>query len=561
MLTCNKQSRFGYVSYFLLIIFSVFFLFILISNIHSPGVWNDEAWVIKEAKDIIYNRHFPVIEYEHPVTIRSYLSVPFLILFGVSISSLRLLPIFSSLVTVWLIYYLCRSWFGSRVGFITAMLTITNLAFVQYTKIGAFYAESLVVFFFWLSIFCLWKYILRRKNFYLFLAFFIFGLALSMKITFLAYIVGMAVVYLIWREKINLVVRLRFRHWMIAFFSFCLGNYLLIRFNIKKPFVTFKLLINSLTHPTSDGCNNLFFLKNFDTRLEQLYQMFSGKIEESFGWGVIKTNFIEHLGSFIYALLVISFIIVFLVSFFKKTRFIIHRTKVSILYVFYAIVFICACFTVFSMREEHLFVLFPFPQLVMALSLEYLYYRFKKNPFFLIPVYSVFFILPIIFNTSLNIHYNSQMEKNGGSGVWSIAIYDLIEYLQKNKISNPICFFQEPVSTIQVLSNNEVEPVLLGGNEKCFQFFRASPKASRYLDNLDSIKKLMVETYEKHYFNKQNYFYIITNDPVENEFSEFESLKMFAKDYNKRPVLEKIFYNKISEPIYYLYQVTDIGKK
>ncbi len=97
------------------------------------------------------------------------------------------------------------------------------------------------------------------------------------------------------------------------------------------------------------------------------------------------------------------------------------------------------------------------------------------------------------------------MKRTKGLGVWSTAIYDLVDYLQENKISNPICFFQEPAISIKFLSHDKVQYVLLGESEYYFQFFGTLPNGPQYSYKVAIIKKLMIETYEKYYFKKQEH--------------------------------------------------------
>ena len=129
----------------ILIFISLALSLFLISNIYFPGVWNDEAAVGETANEIFmavhYGRNLPRINYVHPATAAGYLVVPFFYLFGISVFSMRLFVIFIAVATLWLIYYLCKDWFGKKVAFITFLLTATNLSFVQYAKIGNFYKD------------------------------------------------------------------------------------------------------------------------------------------------------------------------------------------------------------------------------------------------------------------------------------------------------------------------------------------------------------------------------------------------------------------------------------
>ena len=190
------------------VLFIAVFSFFL-SGIFVPGLQSDEAcdglWAyyiinphipLKEIEEptyfvTLFNRFFPVMA-NHPYigAVESYLLVPFFLLFGVSVFSLRLMPVVISLVTVFLVYRLCKDWFGKKMAVMALLLTVTNLAFVMFSRVGLYREELFSIFFFWSGIFYFQKYITKQKIFYFCLGCFLFGLGISAKIIFLWYIIG-----------------------------------------------------------------------------------------------------------------------------------------------------------------------------------------------------------------------------------------------------------------------------------------------------------------------------------------------------------------------------------
>jgi len=544
---------------FISLIFSAFF----ISNIYSPGVWNDEAAVGIVADHVSGSINegrmdkLPHMQWIHPVTVTSYLVFPFVYLFGSDVFSVRLALIFYAVGSLWLMYYLCRDWFGKKVAFITFLLTATNLAFFQYTKLGNFHKDPYVVFLFWTGLFFIRRFFKKQRLVYLFLGFFIFGLALSVKLTFLVYIMALVASYLIWHKKVDLFKGLSIKHMLGAFISFCAGSYFLIEYNLREDWITVKSMLGSLFAVSHEGRSNASYLDNLLLRTKQLFMMIGGNLEEKLDWGVLGKAPIEGVASIIIlGLFLVSFVAIFIFAISKRVNFTIPRRKILFLYIFYGIVFLCTPFALSKFYQEHLIFIFPFPQIVCALFLVYIAHRLRRKQIALIFIYSIFLILPLFYNIWTNVYYANEMKKNGGTGPWSTAIYGLAGYLQENRIKRPICFFQEPATSIEFLSNHNSKKVLLGDTEECFRYFRATQNEQVFADNVEIIKKLIVETHEKYYLNKQDYFYIISMDSIEMELSESEALKIFIEDYNKQLVLEKIFSNRAGEAVYYLYRIS-----
>ena len=527
-----------------LFLISIVFLSLTLPNIHFPGLQDDEAYsgvsafyiihdrplkIGQSMKIRLFNRNFPIMVGKYIGPIESYLLVPFFLLFGIGVFSLRLMPITIALITLLLVYYLCKAWFDKRMALITVLLIATNSAFVQYSRVGIYRAELFQIFFLWAGLLSLWGYFEKKKDFYLYFGFFLFGLGLSAKIMFLWYLSGLVIACLILRKRIFSVVSIKFSQLIIGLSSFALGSFFILFYNFKRDGETIKLLLNSLFQPTYKGFNNLAYLDNLKIRVSQLIETLLGNIDEKKAWSIWETIPLDYISPIIFAL---GFVFILLFSF-PKSSYPYSRDKILFFYILYSVVFLCTPFTISHLGTGHLFILFPFPQIVMALFLCWLSYLFSKKKIILYPIYCVF-LASILFNVRLNVNYHLDMRKTGCFETWTTAVYDLADYLRENKISNLLTFHWGMQHNVAFLTDCDVMPVpMLGSQEECLSVY------NRFLVNNDI-------------------FYIARGpfdlSPKERE-ELFSRLGKIAKGYNKELVLNKIFYNRSGVPVYYLYKV------
>lgn len=543
----------------LLIFFPVtLFLILTIYNLHYPGISIDEAgdgivsnYILKDASIakqglmitnyyiVLFNRIFPVMSGDYVGSVFSYLVFPFLHIFGLNAISLRITPIFFSAWTILFIYLFCRGLFDRRVAFLSALLTAVNLVFVQYSRVGLYREEIFIIFFFWAGLFLLGKYSETKKSLFLYLCLFFWGLGFSTKIIFLWYALSITVAYMILGRKFNLLTAFDFRQSIISVLSFCLGSIFIILYNIKKPAITIKIILHSLfvgpfKWTSSDvlasvHINNLAYFANLKTRIPHLIMLLKEDIADKADWGIIHICPIEGLSPVIAGLTLISFVSVLIFTLFSRTNPIKYR--VLFLYTIYVTLIALTPFTPSGFDPGHLIILLPFPQIVMALFLNYIWQWARHKKIILISVYSIFLIPVFLFNIWMNIYFGSEMKASGGYRRWSTASYELKDYLDKQKI-RPIMFGVGLKETIAFLTNERVVPLIL------YSKLSLSDLAKEY--------KLLS-------FKKEPIFYLTMHS---EEYLPNVSLFMkLAQDDGKKIVQERIFLNRAGDPIYWLYKI------
>ncbi len=536
----------------LLSVVFIIFLFFLLGDIRFPGLESDEAcdglWASYILREVpagerinnimsitLFNRSFPVMANTPYIgAVESYLLVPFFLIFGINIFSLRFMPITIALVTVFFIYFFCKAWFGRRAAFVAVLLIITNPFFVFYSRIGLYREELFAMFFFWGGLFCFWKYLERRKALYFCLGSFLFGLGLSTKIMFLWYIMGVAIAWLILRKKKIFFPGMNLRKMALALLSFFLGSFLLIFYNIKTGGVTFQLMWNYLFHPTPYGINNLSYLHNLAVRGEQFLRILQGGFEDVKFWidpaFVLSKDYLTPI-VFMAGLVFIPFSL-----FFKNGKYsLFSGKKVLFLYIVYLTVFLCSPFTMSFIWFAHLFILFPFPQIIMAIFFCSLLYIFRdKKP----ALFIIYFVISLsVLSGILTItRYHLAMKKSGGVGAWSTSISVLAEYLYRNKIANSIALEWGFHHNVPFLTNDKVRPENVSA-------YPPKELAARFKDR---------------FLKESPVYFITTTDTVvtnNEERARFELVKKTAEELNKSLILNKVFFNRSGKPVYYLYEV------
>lgn len=526
----------------------VIFLALSLPYIHNPGLNIDEAdkaitcdMMFKNTSTVprdvlaghhitLFNRFVPTMASPYSGRIHVYIMYIFSRLFGVNVFSLRFSSIAVSAFTLYFIYLLCRMWFGYRVAVITALLTATSLFFVQYARVGHYREVVFVMFFFWAGFFLIGRYLRERKFYLLCLGFFLFGLGLTTKITMLFYLAGLSISFILLNRKFNLLSGINIKYAFLALISFCVGSFYLILYNVLSGWGTFKLLSDSLMN-TSSRYNNLSYIANLQERIGHLMELLRGHLSDGdrADWGVTEWHFAESAAPVLVALFFVSFIFVFLYMFFLKGK--IEKHKIIFFLIFYGAVFFLTPFTISGSNPGHLLLLFPFPQLIMALFIDYIWTksRDKRVTFGLFS----FFLMPFLtFHIAENIRFHKEMERNGGCRRWSSAIYELSDYLREKEISSPVTFGFGLCHNIAFLSKYKAIPNQLDENY-----------------SLEDIEK----EYRRQSLKNEPIFFLTKGSedcmPNLNLF-----IKLAEKD-GKNKKLYKIFYNRAGEPVYWLYKI------
>jgi hypothetical protein len=451
--------------------------------------------------------------------------LPFMALFGPGVIAARLGPILFSAITLILAFALARAWFGRGVAMVTVLLLAVNPSFIWFSRQGisvtsvmtVFSTGSLLLIEYWrqrdlrfeirdfkgalqhprspISNLQSPNYNLQSQvsNLPLLFAGILVGLGLWAKFLFLWWIVILGVVALVWvvlhrtEETVpgavrpgghqrdithNLKMVARPLPWLIA--GFLIGAAPLLYFNLydllRQPFdlrnaYTLGLLFKSLGQTTDYGVNNLDLHANLGKAMAD----FNIFIDGSYFWynGIPFSN-VFAVPTFFLSVVAGSLLAI------RRPEW---RKWLALLLAIAVTVFLSA-FTVSGLWATHLFIILPFPQMVVAVAAVWLAKglgrlvrrlqdgqpqgaeRTPANLQSLISILSVLIILALPFTRDLwvSVQHHAKLTETGGSGRFSDAIYTLAQHLDAAQIAAPVALDWGIEKNVRVLTNDRVQP-------------------------------------------------------------------------------------------------------
>jgi Dolichyl-phosphate-mannose-protein mannosyltransferase len=279
------------------------FLALALYQLDLPGLYADEAFDVIPAMQLVlghqvelqrnvglhlFDLSLPLMSSsDYQGVTSTYLVLPFFLLFGVNVISLRLMTVSVGVLGLILTFFLARRWFGSNVARLSVLMLATSPSWVFWSRLGVYVvsqvmpiaAGSLIAFTAWVR-----RRPLGTRNGPLYVGAFLLGLGLTTKILFLWFIAAVPAVALIlygarlWETRRGWL-RERGRWLRGAFLSalsFCAGASPFILYNILSG-GTFDLIRSTLSAPgTSNGIDNSALLRNLWTRVDNFRVLLDG---------------------------------------------------------------------------------------------------------------------------------------------------------------------------------------------------------------------------------------------------------------------------------------------
>lgn len=383
------------------------------------GTTNSEPMQINPSVIHIFGRPLPTMVMTYIGPVKTMLHIPIFAVLGVSVETLRLLPILVVLACFPLTYDLCSRLFNRKVARITIALIALDPSHVFYLTrdVGP---AALQVFFKLLALWVFWKWWQESKLRWFSSGMFLLGLGVSHKVDFLWIIGGLAMAILAVRGR-ELWNRLSLKATFLGALSFCIGSLPILAFNVAtgghtfKPF--FSTVLQSLT--SSDGSLG----ENLWTRVLQVLQLLNGDYISMLFTGQHIENSVFFY--FFPSMMILSIPGLFL--FIRKRQSLPYAPVGISLWIFILTVLIATCFSPTQLSGHHLIALYPMLHVAIACTLASIttlvpfVQRFRLD----MALVTLLFITNLVTVVSLN----NSLEKTGGVGFWSDAIYDLNEYL------------------------------------------------------------------------------------------------------------------------------------
>lgn len=196
-----------------------------------------------------------------------YFMAPFLWLFNYNPVGPAVMVALFGVATVWLIYTVCVDFFNSKVGLIAAFLYAISPLVIAYSRSS--WNPNPLPFFSLLTLFLLYKGILKNKLRLLFAAGFLLGIAMQLHYlaTFLAVVMFLYVLFaetLFRQVNFNKLWLPLSKKYILMLIGFAVGWSPFLAFEIRHGFLDFKNIFNFIFHSGNTGPSVNFFFTIYD---------------------------------------------------------------------------------------------------------------------------------------------------------------------------------------------------------------------------------------------------------------------------------------------------------
>ncbi len=467
----------------------VLFTALSAQNITLPGLYYDEALDVVPAMQLlqgapvepvrgagvtIARRTFPLMVMDYVGTVNTYLALPIFAVLGVHVTPVRLLPILLAGLTLVLGYVLAAELFDWRVAAITVLLLAVDPSFVFFSRMGIHVTSVMSV----CAVGSLVAFLRGGKTGrqrWLAVGGLLLGIGLWAKVLFLWWIValglGWAVLGLESRRHggreprgnseagiraMSAFIRVPCDppQCVVAAAGFLLGAWPLLAYNAMTGGTLISLTRNALV--TEYGVSNLDVGRNLVAALDS-FRVF---LEGSYFW------FLG--GQFANSLNVVGFVAGVAACVVLLRRKPAWQRPFALVCALIAVVVAESAFTVSGIWPTHLYILFPLPQMVMAvgivLAAEAIGQRLDVARRWLVTGIMVVAVTAgMVTNLRVDAAYHAALTRSGGLSRFSDAIYGLASWLDERQIAAPYAVDWGIQKSVQILTQGRVNPVEISG--------------------------------------------------------------------------------------------------
>lgn len=487
---------------------------------------------------------FPTAYRDYTFALPSYMIIPFFLLFGINLLSLKLLAIFVVWLSLIMLYYALRQLFNSRVAFLTCVLLSLSATFAHFTRIENHSTEPIINFFCIGAVFFYIHYVRRKANVFLYATALFLGLGLNIKLSMFSRIAGLcAVILMLYRqETIRCIRATGLKTIAVALIFFIAGGFLFFHYNIQSKGGTFALVRFLLPQPEGVGHNT--FKKTLNRRVEQGIAFLKEDLskEDSFPAPAERYSWL-YFGEFNACrnALLIFFAVAF---FYNLVNACTERDKkVLTVYLLLCVLAGSTLFSPGSVQMFHLSLLYPFPQLINALFIDGLASQVERsrirgwlrNCAYGVPVGAVGFL--VTFNVAAMVAYHSVYLVTGGSSIWSGYVTELTDYIRANDLY--------PIYTLDWGLRHTITLFTYGKMQEykgIEDFHIHAQKKSKRPAAWNAALQEVVSTQHIRYFIVFNYYR-----------EQLNALSEYAGRTHKKLAHVKTFHNRIGEKVFSIY--------
>ncbi len=463
------------------------FLALGLHQINLPGLYHDEALdavpavLLLQGQDdaierlrgsgiSIAGRYLPLMVMDYVGPLNTYLLVPIFALTGVGVTGIRLLTVVGGAITLVLGYGATRALLGPWVAAGAVLLAAVHPSFLLWSRQGIF-VSSLMSVMSTGSLWLLYRWYTKRQPRDLALGAFLLGLGLSAKLLFLWWVLALLAAF---------AAAEAFRRWQhrrvvalsprpspkfgggvgagaVACLAFALGSAPVLLFNLQTLGTVDVVLSNLLT--TRYGVSNLDFAGNLGTMALAF-------------WGILQDGQFWYLGggytnpAYPFAFLLAAGLVAALAGFSPRLGRL-RGAALLLLWLITAVV-IQSSFTISSLASAHLYILYPWPQAILAAApvlllqalTPTLSQRERGRATRLLCMGGALAMGAALWWTDFsNVQrYHDALGRSGGWATHSDAIYPLVDFLRERNPPGTYAMDWGIAAPLLVLSRGTLQP-------------------------------------------------------------------------------------------------------
>jgi len=422
--------------------------FIQIKGLLVPSLWADEAYDGVFTQQIIRLgwkgfRNWPLGlgPYNYHAALQSYLYVPFFLLIKSPFLALRVGEFFFSSVVIVLAYLCARRFFGPLAALFTLVLLLFNPVFIYMSRINTPHGGVMAAF--WLgALLFLQTWRKTGHDRWLFAAAFLTGAGFCVRIWFYWFIFGLLFSALVvYRQELaGLFFRpLNRRRIAGVGAAFLLG---LVPYALKETRSVnpdlFRIGVTFFHHGVNGSVDNFAILHNWGVSFWQFLGALAGGL-----WDFWLFNRLDHNNFISFMMIYCGFLFALSVGvlLLLKTARGSQRSRALFFITLLLGMFLPSCLTLSTFRQDHLYFIFPLPQIIMGAAAAILFERARVlGPSSRVPLMTLILIaaLPVLYLWQYS-KRERFFRRTGGTGTVSDSIIAITNWLEKHDYSAPIC--------------------------------------------------------------------------------------------------------------------------
>jgi hypothetical protein len=439
----------------------LFYLFYSLATLDLPGLCGEEAMKCLLLLKLLSGKPIPLVYNSTSGVLRIIAHLPLFVLFGRTPAALRLTCVGCTLLLFGALFSFFSRAFSRRSACWLVALTSTDLVFVQYSKLGYFSEFIFLMLCLWWGLCALQKFSLNSRARWLCLAFFLFGLGLHIKITFLWYLLGAAASFLL-VDRLASLKRLSAKQAAMAGAAFAAGFGLTLIHYFRTSGAAIRLLWANLRGQTTwTGVDNTRYGEHLALRLHQTVDTLAGKMSDlGLGWRGVRIPLIVQFAGWISLAAAAVAAAALLWSALHPAE----KAKGApgnpegFLFVLFAVVFLGLPLTISDINPAHVFILYPCAQIAIALLFERLCRRAESGPARW--ALQGFFAAAILLNVAGNVSYARELRRAGvGVSTWSPVVEDVVRYLDARGIREVFTASWDTQKTLEYLGRGRIVPL------------------------------------------------------------------------------------------------------